>query len=179
MDNKQSKLEERFFEEINKRYPNLETIGNLLKNGVDINTTDKRGDTALLYYLHNINADHKWYDNHVGYTETTTESIELVQENVPETDISVVKFLLESGVDPNIVNKYDVHCLLEAAYGFRSDIFQLLLNYGADINFRVYNEEYFCDWIILKLDECKEDCNDVAVTELSKMIQMIEDIKKK
>jgi ankyrin repeat protein len=166
------------FEEIYKKKPNLETIKKLLENGVNINIKDQYGETPLFKIIDYIN-DIKWKDENGNYGETSDESIEIVQIIVPKIDIRIIKYLLELGADPNIEDNGGSRCLKDVVYTFRSDIFKLFLEYGAEINFQADGNEYFCDWIIDELNEFKNDNNNIAVEEISKMVEMLNEYKSK
>ena len=124
---------------------------------------------SAINYINNI----KWYDENGNLAETGDDSIELVQKTVPKIDISIIKYLLELGVDPNIEDYDRSRCLNEAVYTFRSDIFKLLLEYHAETNFKVYGETDFCKWIVFELDEFISEGNKIAEKEISKMKEMI------
>ena len=168
--------EKYLFDEVNKINPDFNKIGEIIKNGVNINIRNEHGETLLMSaidYINNI----KWYDENGNLAETGDESIELVQKTVPKIDISIIRYLLEMGVDPNIEDNDGSRCLKEAVWTFRSDIFKLLLEYNAEINFKVYGEEFFCDWILYELDEFKYDGNRISESEISKMVEMINEYK--
>jgi ankyrin repeat protein len=57
---------------------------------------------------------------------------------VPKIDITIIKHLFELGVDPNIENNDGRRCIKWSVYTFRSDIFKLFLDYGADVNFKTH-----------------------------------------
>ncbi|MDR0409559.1 MAG: ankyrin repeat domain-containing protein [Spirochaetaceae bacterium] len=173
-----NEYERLLFKEVNKRKPDIEIIKRLLKNGADINARDERGETALFEAIGYI-GDIIWKDENGNLAETGDESIALVQIMVPKIDITIIKHLFELGADPNIENKYSESCIVYAVYTFRSDIFKLFLAYGADVNFKVDDNECFCDWIIGELHEFKWDVNDIAVEEISKMVMMLNEYKSK
>lgn len=164
------------FNEVSKKNPNLEIIKKILDKGVNINTKNEHGETILMYALNYIN-EIKWHDENGNLAETGDESIELVQRIVPKIDVSIIKYLLEMGADPNIEDNNGNRCIHEAVYTFRSDIFKLLLEYNAEINFKVYGEQHFYDWILYELDEFNYDGNKIAVHEISKMVEMINKYK--
>ena len=166
------------FDEVCKKNPNLETIKNIIDNGTNINIRDKDGETILFNAINYIN-DIKWKDENGDYMETSDEAIINLQTTVPKIDTTLIKFLLELGADPNIENNDGCRCLLDVVYTFRSDIFSLFLEYGADINFKADGEEYFCDWIVDELNEFKNEDNRIAVEEIEKMIEMINKYKSK
>ena len=168
--------EKKLFEEVGKKNPNFQKINEILNKGVNINVRNENGETLLMYVLNNIN-EIKWQDENGNLAETGDESIELVQRNVPKIDISIIKYLLEKGVDPNIEDNYGERCLEEAVRTFRSDIFKLLLEYNAEINFNLDDEEKFCDWILFELDEYINDGNKIAVQEISKMVEIMKTYK--
>lgn len=164
------------FNEFHKIKPDIEKIKTNIENGVNINVRNEYGETMLMAALNHINSI-KWLDENGNFAETTDESIELVQRTVPKIDISIVKYLLEMGVDPNIEDNDGSRCLREAVGTFRSDIFKLLLDYNADINFE-YDGQIFCDWISYELNEFDYDGNKIAVQEISKMVEMIKNTNK-
>ena len=168
--------EKYLFEEVEKRNPNLEPINTIINDGVNINVRNENGETLLMNAINYIN-NIKWYDENGNLAETGDESIELVQSTVPKIDISIIEYLLEMGVDPNIEDNDGTRCLKEAVWTFRSDVFKLLLEYNAEINFKVYGEESFCDWILYELNEFKYDGNRIAADEISKMVEMINEYK--
>jgi len=170
--------EELLFDEIRKKDLNLETIRNIINSGTNINTRDEHGETILFNAIDYIN-DRKWKDENDNYMETSDEANLLLQTTVPKIDITLIKFLLELGADPNTENNDGYRCLLDVVYTFRSDIFRLFLEYGADINFKADGEEYFCDWIVDELNEFKNEDNKIAVEEIEKMIKMINEYKNK
>jgi ankyrin repeat protein len=175
MNNNQEKL---LFDEVCKKNPNLETIKNIIDSGTNINIRDKDGETILFNAIEYIN-DIKWKDENGDYIETSDEANILLQTTVPKIDISIIEFLLKLGADPNIENYDGYRCLLDVVYTFRSDIFSLFLEYGADINFKADGEEYFCDWIVDELNEFKNEDNKIAVEEIEKMVKMINEYKNK
>jgi ankyrin repeat protein len=175
MNNNQEKL---LFDEVYKRNPNLETIKNIIDNGTNINIRDEDGETILFNAINYIN-DIKWKDENGDYMETSDETNILLQTTVPKIDITLIKFLLELGADPNVENNDGYRCLLDVVYTFRSDIFSLFLEHGAEINFKADGEEFFCDWIVDELDEFKNEDNKIAVEEIEKMIKMINEYKNK
>ena len=173
MDKKQKQL---FFDEIHKSNPNLEIIKYLLNYIEDINEKDENGENILFNVLETIN-DIKWKNENGDYMETSEEAIDLVQKTVPKIDLSIIKYLLELGADPNIPDNKGWRCLKEAVFTFRSDIFKLLLDYGADIEFKVDGSADFYEWVIDENEDFKNENNKIAVTEISKMIDFMNDIK--
>jgi hypothetical protein len=166
-----NEYENLLFEEVYKKKPNFEIIKSLLDNGVNINAKNEYSETVLFKALDCLN-DIKWKDENGDWAETTEGSIELVQANVPKLDITIIKYLLELGADPNIEDNDGGRCLIDAVYTFRSDIFELLLEYGVDINFRTPYESFY-GWMIGELDVFKDEGNNIAVEEISKMVDMV------
>jgi ankyrin repeat protein len=94
-----------------------------------------------------------WHDENGNLAETGDEAIELVQRMVPKINISIIKFLLEKGVDPNIEDDLGYRYLKIADVIFRSDIFKLLLEYNSEIDFFADGNQKFSDWIKDELNE--------------------------
>jgi len=164
--------ENNLFEEVCKKNPNYDKINEIINKGVNINTRNKNGETLLMCALNYLN-ELIWQDENGNLAETGDESIELVQRMVPKIDISIIKFLLEKGVDPNIEDDLGYRCLNIAVVIFRSDIFKLLLEYNSEIGFYVDGNQKFCDWIMDELNEFYNDGNNIAVQEISKMVEML------
>jgi len=166
--------EKKLFEEVGKRNPDFEKINEIINKGVNINIRNENGKTLLMYALKYLN-EIIWQDENGNLAETGDEANELLQRMVPKINISIIKYLLEKGVDPNIEDNYGYRCLNIAVVTFRSDVFKLLLEYNADINYNVYREEKFCDWINDELNEFYNDGNNIAVQEISKMVEMLKE----
>jgi len=92
------------------------------------------------------------------YKEQTP--LHMIVSNIPSTsyrrtmidESNIVKLLLENGADPNITTYPDNETALIAAVmrpSYNIDTIKLLLQYGADINFRGKNGYTACDYIHL------------------------------
>jgi len=167
---------EYIFEEFKKINPNIENIKYIISNLKEKNFRNEHGETFLMCAINHIN-EIKWLDENGNLAETGDESIELVQRTVPNIDISIIKWLLEMGCDPNIEDNDKSRCIREAVFTFRSDIFKLLLEYGAEIDFKDHSGLDFFDWINFELKEFGYDGNEIAYKEISKMVEMINERK--
>jgi len=113
----------------------IESVRNLLNNGVDINASTDYGDTALMMaargdtdivkLLLERGANPNSKDD-IGYTALLIASIE------GHTD--TVQLLLDRGADPNIPANDGDTALMAASNWGHIDTVQLLLDRGADIN---------------------------------------------
>jgi ankyrin repeat protein len=166
------------FNEFNKKYPNMDFIIEKINSGININVKNNRGETILMSIINHIN-EIIWLDENGNLAETGDESIQIVQRMVPKIDISLIKYLLNMGANPNIEDDDGIRCIQEAVMTFRSDIFRMLLDYGADINFKTHWNNDFIDWINDELREFEYDGNNIAVIEISKMVEMLKEKNKK
>ena len=109
----------------------------LLKAGTDVNATNQAGATALLRaatsedktrLLVAKGADVK------ALSQTGNNALILAARQAGNS--RTVKFLLDQGVDPNVVNLFGATALMSAAAADDMDSVRLLLDRGADVNLR-------------------------------------------
>ena len=99
----------------------IDLVGQLLNNNVDIELQDQYENTALIWAI-NRAPD--------GYG-----SMRLGIEVSIEVRIEVIRLLLENGANPNIQNNEGTTALMKASqYIERIEIVELLLEYGANLN---------------------------------------------
>jgi len=158
--------------EINKKPPDFNAIKDIFKNGININSRNNYDETFLMNAIEFIQ-ELIWKDENGNWAETSDEAMELVQRMVPKIDVSIILILLEMGADPNIEDRDGRKCIDRAVVTFRSDIFKNLLDYNADLNYKYFKNEYFIDWIKDELHEFKNDGNEIAIKEISKMVNII------
>jgi ankyrin repeat protein len=112
----------------------LARVQQLIESGVDINATDRRNLTALMWASSNGNIEiarlliEKGADvnAHSGWTALIWAAAK------GQTD--VVKLLLEKGADINAVNSAGCTALMLAAYLGRTETAKLLIDNGAKLN---------------------------------------------
>jgi ankyrin repeat protein len=103
-----------------KTYPSVDSIKNLIKNGVDINCVDKDGSTPLLC---------------------------LIQKKVDDDDkssvlnadlIDIIRLLIKNGIDVNSKDRDGSNTLHLLSRNYKKenliDIIRLLLENGIDVN---------------------------------------------
>ena len=124
-----NELDNKLFQEVSKKDISKEKIEHLLKNGANINAIDCKEDTVLANLIDTIN-----------------------DENI---DINYLKLLIELGADVNL-RIAGVNSLFHGIHIYRKDIFEILLEAGADPNCIIDDEgetildllicdRYFCE----------------------------------
>ena len=115
---RQEKLNKQLLQAVDERKP-VEAIKELIQQGADVDACDDHKDTALHMTASALNRFN-------CYEQDKTWKLE------------IIKLLLHSGANPNVVNKFHATPLLliSKAATYNSDIARLLLNYGADPNIK-------------------------------------------
>ena len=103
---------------------NIDMIEFLVKNGIDINAQNEKGQTALYFAI----------SKEVSMFTTTIQ-----KEQIFENQLDTIKELLKHGADINIKDKFGNTPLTHAVYRGNIDITKLLLENGADINAPIKN----------------------------------------
>lgn len=95
-----------------------------LENGIDIDKSNERGQTPLMYAVGRINSVSDVENIKRGY-----------KKFFPENTV-ILKALLDAGVDPNIPNELGKTPIFYSVYHNRLGSTWLLLMYGADPNIK-------------------------------------------
>jgi len=126
---------------------NIETIKELLNEGVDVNIKNIDGSTPLMYasrysnssssldtvnFLLNHGADPN-LQNDSGVTSLMMSSRHV---NDGDSSLDTIKMLLDNGADPNLGSKTGYTALMYSAISGSSDAIKLLLDRGANIDMK-------------------------------------------
>jgi len=120
-----NELDNSLFAELSKIQPNECIIRDLVNKGANINAIDCNDDTVIGDAISNLSNG---------------------------LDIRYIKLLIDLGADVNLLT-YGVNCLFHAIFLYRIDIFELLLNFGADPNCIIDDEAHSILDMIID-DEC-------------------------
>ena len=122
-------LDNELFIETSKKYPDEDIIKQLIQKGANINAVNCIDDTVIGNIIRSMDEE--------------------------KTDIKYLKLLIELGADVNL-RVGGVNCLFNAVHTYRKDIFELLLEEGAEPNCiiddegctildMVIDDKYFCE----------------------------------
>jgi ankyrin repeat protein len=127
----------------------LEIVQFLITNGADVNASDKYNLTALMNAASNGHADivKLLIENRANVNTINclgnTALIQVTQNSImdKETQLDIVKQLIQSGADVNIQDKYNKWTpLMDATSINKLEIVQELLEAGADVNITNIND---------------------------------------
>ncbi len=121
------------------------------ENGANINYLDKNGNNALILavysrreevvkYLANYNKDEKGNiiesSEKIDINKLNFDGVSALHLAVKFKNYKIVKILLDSGANVNILNKYSESPIFEAVRQNDFNMIDLLKSYGADLNIR-------------------------------------------
>ena len=115
----------------------------LLKYGININDQHENGD-SILHFMIDYMCDY-------GFSLFLFENVNrenLLAFDHDNRDWQIVLFLLESGMDVNLINKKNQSCLSMAVESKFVDMTKILISYGADVNFRYQNGTSLLDYAV-------------------------------
>ncbi|WP_082631761.1 ankyrin repeat domain-containing protein [Cytobacillus praedii] len=114
-----------------------ETIKRLVEEGIDINTKDSEGRTAIMIATYNNDVDTAKVLIKAGADVNIQDNL----KNNPflyagaEGYVEILKLTIESGADPTITNRYGGTALIPASeHGYVNVIKELLANTDTDVN---------------------------------------------
>ncbi|MED4534792.1 ankyrin repeat domain-containing protein [Metabacillus fastidiosus] len=118
-------------------HKNTETIKKLIKDGVNVNTQDSEGRTAVMIATYNNDVE----SAKLLISSGADVNIQDNMENSPflyagaEGYLDILKLTIEAGADPSITNRYGGTALIPASeHGYVDVIKELVTNTDIDIN---------------------------------------------
>jgi ankyrin repeat protein len=113
----------------------VETIQAAIERNMDVNLTNKNGDTALHWAARNnfIDIVILLVKNQAEVNIKNNKGFTSLHWSVAGGHLEIVEILLNNGADPNIKNIYDTTPLALAAKNGHDSIIQLLIQFKAEV----------------------------------------------
>jgi ankyrin repeat protein len=113
-------------------------VKNLLQNGADVNSVNDAGESVLMYALRSychFDLIMLLIDNGADIFAVDDEGVSVFDMAVTYSNISMVKYILDQGIDVNKTQRKSgfTSLMCAACYG-RNEVVKILLENGADKN---------------------------------------------
>ena len=146
-------LEKALFDEIyeEKTNPDINKIKNILKSGININAVDENGYNYLIAEIMRLNYNLYLQINKNECSESYEIKNQVFKDNLPNLDFSIIKLLLEYGIDVNYKVPDEDSALYNALYVPAPELIELLLKYGANPNYINEDNENILDVAYMEL----------------------------
>lgn len=115
---------------------NIKFIKHLINNGVDINSRDKDGISAIFYSLKYRNIRIFWFliENNADIFIKSNNETTLLHYAASCGNIDIVKYLIDKGIDVNSENKFHEKPIYNAECDHKEEIVDFLIQNGSEKN---------------------------------------------